>query len=109
MKRTSLKRLLNHSSFSEGNLTMGEKLRLLLEWMPVLAMLGNIVNTQAGASRVRAVLDVLDVVADKTTTTQDDQLIELLRAVVVTPQGAALVDWISDKTQAIFEDNNDDG
>ena len=89
-------------------MNLAAKLRLLLEWMPVLTAAQTVVLAPAGAARVRAALGVLDIIAQKTTTQEDDELIEMLRRVVMTEEGATLVDWLSDKVQSFFEEEADE-
>ena len=89
-------------------MNLAAKLRLLVEWMPVLSAAQTVILSPAGSARVRAALEVLDIVADKTTTEADDQLVDLLKRVVMTNEGAALVDWISDKVVALFAEAEDE-
>ena len=87
---------------------LAEKFKLLVEWMPVLAAAQNVVIAAPGAARVRAALGVLDIVAQKTSTQEDDELIDMLRRVVMTDEGATLVDWISNKAQKFFVEEEAD-
>lgn len=89
------------------SLNLSRNLRLLVEWGPVLALCSDVVSSAPGVTRVQATLRVLDLVATKTSTGEDDELIDLLRNVVSTEAGAALVDWVSDKVQEIFTEKND--
>lgn len=86
------------------SMNLTQKLRLLVEWGPVLALASEVVSAEPGVARVQATLRVLDVVASKTQIREDDHLIELLRNVVNTEPGAAMIDWISDKVQAMFKE-----
>lgn len=90
-------------------MNLAAKLRMLVEWMPVLAAAQGVVLSPAGSARVRSALQMLDLVADKTKTPEDDELVELLKRVAMTTEGALLIDWISDKVQALFpEEELDD-
>lgn len=87
---------------------IAEKLRLLIEYMPVLSMAQDIVVAAPGAPRVRSALELLEVLAEKTETHTDNELIDLCRKVVMTAEGAALVDYISEKARALFDDQEDE-
>ncbi len=88
-------------------MTLAEKFKLFLDWAPTLAALGNVVQAEPGAERVRAFIQVLDDVTERTHNKVDDEAIDLLHEVAMTPQGGALIDWASDKILALFEDDND--
>lgn len=85
-------------------MNIAQKLRLLVEWGPVLALGSEVVSSPPGIARVQSALRMLDLIAARTQNAQDDQLIDLLRGVVSTAEGAALVDWMSDKVQAMFKE-----
>lgn len=85
-------------------MNIAQRLRLLVEWGPVLALATEIVSAPPGVARVQNTLRMLDLVAARTKNQHDDELIDLLRGVVSTAEGAALVDWISDKVQAMFKE-----
>lgn len=89
-------------------MNIAQKLRLLVEWGPVLALGSEVVSSPPGIARVQSALRMLDLIAARTQNAQDDQLIDLLRGVVSTAEGAALVDWISDKVQAVFKETAND-
>lgn len=49
-----------------------------------------------------AAIRVLELLAQKSNTPLDDELIERLHAILLTNEGAELVDWIVVKVQPIF-------
>lgn len=54
-----------------------------------------------------AALRVLELLAQKSNTPLDDELIERLHAILLTKEGADLVDWIVTKVQPIFDQEQD--
>lgn len=78
-------------------------MRLLLQWLPVLTMMSEVVSAPPGKPRVMAALRVLELLAQKSNTPLDDELIERLHAILLTKEGADLVDWIVTKVQPMLE------
>jgi hypothetical protein len=58
--------------------------------------------------RTLAALQILRFVAAKTAIKQDDELLMLLEGVVLTEQGKALVDYVSEQIAALMEPANAD-
>lgn len=79
-----------------------EKISILLQWSPVLNHLISISSTPAGKDRVYRALDLLDFLASKTPTPSDNELLVLLRAVLLTPAGGQLLDYLADALDKVL-------
>lgn len=75
-------------------LSLAEKFRLLMEWMPALQMLPVIASSQPGRDQVLQVVRLLEIIAGKTVGSVDDELARLLKEVLLTEPGGKLVDYI---------------
>ena len=75
-------------------MSLSEKFRLLMEWMPALQMLPVIASSQPGRDQVLQVVRLLEIVAGKTVGSVDDELARLLKDVLLTEAGGKLVDYI---------------
>lgn len=75
-------------------MSLAEKFRLLMEWMPALQMLPVIASSQPGRDQVLQVVRLLEIIAGKTVGNVDDDLTRLLKDVLLTEQGGRLVDYI---------------
>lgn len=81
-----------------------ERLRLFMEWLPVIQMLPLIAAARPGRDRALEVIRLLELVATKTQPKVDDEVIALLKAVVLTDPGGKLVDYIASHLQGVFHD-----
>lgn len=81
-----------------------ERLRLFMEWLPVIQMLPLIAASKPGRDRTLEVVRLLELVAAKTEPKVDDEIIALLKAVVLSEPGGRLVDYIADHLQGVFND-----
>lgn len=79
-----------------------DKLRLLLDWAPVINLLMAISAAPAGKDRVYRALEMLDYLASKTPTPIDNEVLSLVRRVLLTPEGAALLDYLAAALQRMF-------
>jgi len=86
---------LNDERFGAGGMPILEQLKLLAQWGPLLGRLQTIALAPTPKDRALAVLDALEFAAGQTKTTIDDQVISHLEAVLKTPEGAALFNWIA--------------
>lgn len=75
-------------------MSLTEKFRLLMEWMPALQMLPIIAATQPGRDQVLQVVRLVEIIASKTAGTMDDELTKLVKDVLLTAEGGKLVDYI---------------
>jgi hypothetical protein len=78
-----------------GGLSIVDKVRLLAAWAPLLAKLEAVAAAKTPAEKALALIEALKLAADKTKTTKDDNVLELVEAVIKTPEGLALVNWFA--------------
>lgn len=76
--------------------SMSEKISILLQWSPILNYLITISSAPPGKDRVYRALDLLDFLAAKTPSNFDNESLVLIRAVLLTPQGGQLLDYLAD-------------
>jgi hypothetical protein len=79
------------------------KIKLLLEWSPVINYVLAISSAQPGKDRVYRSLELLDYLATKTPTPVDNDLLMHTRAVLLTPQGGALLDYLAHLVQPLLD------
>lgn len=77
-----------------------EKLRLLSEWSPVLSFLQQLSREDDPHAKSIIVFDAAEWLADKTDTSWDDELVELLADIVASEEGEKLVRWIVAQIEA---------
>jgi hypothetical protein len=75
---------------------VAEKVRFVIEWLPALNLIPEISASKPGTERALAACKLVKFIADKTDNEIDNKLTELVTAILLTPEGAALVDWIAD-------------
>lgn len=83
-------------------MSFADKIKLLLEWSPVINFLIAISSATPGKDRVYRTLELLDYLANKTPTPVDNELVELVKGVLLTPQGAELLEYLSKKVQPLL-------
>lgn len=84
-------------------MNLQQKIKLLLEWSPVLNFVIAITSSPPGKDRVYRTLELLDYLATRTSTPIDNDLLQHLRAVLLTPQGGALLDYLAALLQPMFD------
>jgi hypothetical protein len=87
-------------------MSLSEKFRLLMEWMPALQMLPVIASSQPGRDQVLQVVRLLEIVAGKTVGNVDDELARLIKDVLLTEQGGKLVDYIVAQIKELTDGNS---
>lgn len=75
-------------------MTLGQKLRLLVDWAPALQLLSEISTAKTPYAKAEAALDLISFAATKTSTPMDDELAERIKAVLLSPSGAELFDYV---------------
>lgn len=85
------------------SMTITDKFRFLLEWLPALQMLPVIATAQPGRDQVLQVVRLLEIITAKTTGTTDDELTALLKEVLLTEAGGKLVDYVVAKVRSITD------
>ncbi len=83
-----------------------DKIRLIVEWLPVLQMLPQIAAATPGRERALEVVRLVELLASKTTGTADDQLVNLIKGVLLTEQGGQLVDYVTDKVRSLAHESH---
>jgi hypothetical protein len=77
-----------------ASISLSEKIRLLIQWSPALALFTAITTAKPGRDRVTAVMALLQWVASQTDMTLDDQLVLRTSKMLLTPEGGDLVDYV---------------
>ena len=83
---------------------VGEKIKFVIEWLPALNMVPAITAAEPGSQRAIAACQLVKFIASKTDNEIDDKLVELVTAILLTDEGAALVDWVADKLRSVSDD-----
>jgi hypothetical protein len=83
--------------------TVGDKIRQLVEWAPALSIVSEISGAETVQKKVEGVLNLMQFVAAKTATPIDDELLERVEAVLLSPSGQELVDYIVRLATAVSE------
>ena len=73
---------------------LADKLKLVMEWWPVIALVERVAALPPGRQQAAAVVDLLRFLATKTDVQFDDLLAEKIQKVVETQQGGELVDYV---------------
>jgi hypothetical protein len=76
-----------------------DKLRLIGEWSPMLAILQQYAAEPDGHKKVLVVMDAVEFLASKTETKLDDGIVSRLEAMLRTPQGEDFVKYVIDQIQ----------
>jgi hypothetical protein len=74
--------------------TVAQKVRQLVEWAPALSLLSEISAADTAKERVDGALKLMRFVATKTQTAIDDELLARTEAVLLSPQGQELFQYI---------------
>lgn len=83
--------------------TVGDKIRQLVEWAPALSIVSEISGAGTVQGKVEGVLNLMQFVAAKTATPIDDELLERVEAVLLSPAGQELVNYIIRLATAVSE------
>lgn len=75
--------------------SLQDKLKIIIEWSPAIQLVTAITAAAPGKDRVLAIVRLLEFAARKTDVTLDDEIIRLVQGVLLTPEGGALVEYIS--------------
>jgi hypothetical protein len=84
-------------------MTLGQKLKLLVDWAPALQLLSAISTEKTPYGKAEAALDLISFAATKTATPMDDELAERVKAVLLSPAGAELFDYIVRLLNAVMD------
>lgn len=81
--------------------TLSEKLRVLVEWAPLITLASEITAASTPLARALRISAALRWAADKTGTPVDDELVDLVEAVLRTREGEALFAYLVDLTKTM--------
>lgn len=85
--------------FSAGDpmaLTLTQKLKLVLEWSPAVQLAAAVASAQPGQERALAACTLIEWAARKSATPLDDDLTLLVKNILLTKEGGALVDYVAE-------------
>lgn len=83
--------------------TVGDKIRQLVEWAPALSIVSEISGAKTVPEQVAGALNLMQFVAAKTATPIDDELLERVEAVLLSPPGQELVSYLVRLVTAVSE------
>jgi hypothetical protein len=75
-------------------LTTMQKIKLLIEWAPLLGLLQQVAKVAGNQEKALALVAALRWLAEKTDTPNDDKALDHLEAILKTPEGAAIVNFL---------------
>ena len=84
------------------------RIKNVLEWLPVLQFVQDIVSAQPGQQRIGKIAVLAEYLAARTASTVDDKITDLVRRILLTEPGGELVDYIADLVNKVDEGGNDD-
>ena len=84
-------------------LSLADKLKLLVEWSPAIQLVTAISVAQPGRDRALSVMRLLEFAAKKTDVSMDDDLVRLIQNVLLTPEGGALLDYLSALISGLYQ------
>jgi hypothetical protein len=88
----------------QGNLR--RQAQTVLEWLPIVPLMTALGDSAPGVPRVMAAVQILRFVTSKTAMQEDDRLVLLIEAIVLTEQGRALIDYLADQIQKLTRKAN---
>jgi hypothetical protein len=79
----------------ERVLSIPSQIRLLLEWAPALHILPAIASAPAGQARAIEIVRLLEFLAAKSDVRIDDEILRMVREILLTKPGSELADYIA--------------
>lgn len=83
--------------------TVGDKIRQLVEWAPALSIVSEISAAETVQGKVAGAVNLMQFVAAKTATPIDDELLERIENVLLSPSGQELVEYVIRLATAVSE------
>jgi hypothetical protein len=80
------------------------RIKTLLEWLPVLQFVQDIVSAAPGQARAGKIAVLAEYLASRTTNKVDDRITDLVRQILLTQPGGELVDYLSDLVNKVSEE-----
>lgn len=91
----------------DQTLTLAGRIRLLVEWAPALQILPAIAASDPGRDRAVEIVRLLEFLAQKTEVKLDDDIVRMVKAILLTREGGELADYIAKLiSEAIYNDSN---
>lgn len=87
----------NEEVYGASGMPILDKLKLLAEWAPLIDRLQVVLDAQSPLERATGIVKALQWAAGKSNTTLDDEALYHLEAVLKTPEGQALFNWVVSK------------
>lgn len=84
----------NEEVYGASGMPILDKLKLLAEWAPLIGRLQVVLDAQSPLDRATGIVKALQWAAGKSNTTLDDEALYHLEAVLKTPEGQALFNWV---------------
>lgn len=76
-------------------LSLPSQIRLLLEWAPALQLLPAIAASAPGQARAVEIVRLLEFLATKSDVHVDDEILRMVREILLTKPGSELADYIA--------------
>lgn len=80
---------------SDTMLSLPARLRLLIEWAPAIQILPAIAAAPAGQPRAVEIVRLLEFLASKSEVKLDDEILRMIREILLTKPGTELADYIA--------------
>ena len=77
------------------SLTLTQKLKLVLEWSPAVQLAAAVAAAKPGQDRALAACTLIEWAARKSETPLDDDLTLLVKNILLTKEGGALIDYVA--------------
>lgn len=78
-----------------------QKIKLLFEWAPLLALLAKVPKAETNKAKALAMVAALRWLSKKTPTANDDKALDLMEASIATPEGEAIVNFLANLIGAL--------
>lgn len=79
----------------EQMFSLTDRIRLVVEWAPAIQILPAIAAAPAGQARAVEVMRLLEFLARKSDLKMDDEIVQLIKAILLTKEGGALADYVA--------------
>lgn len=84
-----------------GSLSTLQKIRMLVDWAPLLSLAEAVSKAEGNQAKALAIVELLRWLSKKTSTETDDKVIDSLAAILKSPEGAAIVNFLVSLAGAI--------
>lgn len=81
--------------------SIGLNIKLILEWLPAAHYLQAVAVAAPGHPRVLEVVKLVEFLSSKTDSPIDDEMCQLVKEILLTPQGHKLVDYLTEKVRSL--------